>query len=326
MSKHRKLTAILLAISLATSLLASCSNKETEKTTKKKKKETTEVTETEETEPSETTETTPDTTESSTETTEPTTSQTSSANTIARPTGKTDLGNFKVLSDALVEAGKTVLGAKEANEEQKKNIIREFDPDDTIFESAAYLCCTPEDMQDLEFSFGGTDLYKEDVSNLTILVKNEGDRDSFVAVLIEAIDDRTADEIYPDLMWSLGVDERSLQSAAQGTDLIYALDKSDENMFLFAAYSEHMDFAGDFYIVRVGRIMTIIAFSGTADSALLDEFYAFMITAGLEDMKAFLDTGVAMTDPSDYTNTSDPSDSSATSDSSDSSGSTDATD
>ncbi len=291
MSKRVKLAAILLALSISTACLAACTEKSEETTKKKKtKKTTTEEISEEETEPDESSsETEPTETSESTTTSATDTSATDS--TSARQTaGNSD---FHAVSDKIIEAAKSVCGAKEIDQNMKNRMLKDFDPGDDAFTGGAYLKFTPDDIQNFDFTLGDGPIDASDLKNATIFAKNIDEENAIVAVVLEALDADSAADIYEDAYSNTeGFSDDELQAVAQYCDIKYNI-YDDYNKYMLALVTTYGDesFGSDYYMTIEGNVVTVIMFSGHTDTGLLDEFYDFMIAAGFEDMEAFLAAG-----------------------------------
>ncbi|MBR5974712.1 MAG: hypothetical protein IK020_05965 [Clostridiales bacterium] len=294
--KKTRFAAILLALSIATSFLAACSDKEEttkKKKTKKSKKETTESVEpTEDTEPM----TSESTSESTTESTTESTSATSSSNAVVPSGGNSGSVDFDTLSDRIIEAAKSVCDAKEADSKQKGNIITDFKPTDGTFDNGAYTRLSPGEIHDLKFNLGYETLDPEDIQNFTAFVKSEPENTAIVVIAIEATDPDAAADMFEDmLVIADDIDAKRFSNGA--SDVVFNISEENDR-YMFALYSEEEDISMAYYCQIDGTVLTLIAYNGTSDTPLLTDFYDFMREAELPDMEAFLAAGQGSSDPS----------------------------
>ncbi|MBO4474856.1 MAG: hypothetical protein J5750_08130 [Clostridiales bacterium] len=308
MSMHRKLTAILLSISLATSLLASCTTKETEETTKTtEKKETTEVVE----------HNSPDTdtsASSSSESSDPgssDTSDTGSSDTSDSSTSESsdtsdNNARFQELSNRVIEAGKSVLGLQEADDGQKQDILTRFNASTELYERGAYYTITPEDLDILDSNFNRVPLNKYNVKNLTVLSKYVSLQAAFRAAVIEAVDERAAEEFFSEMMGLYGIyDKSTLEQESQKSNYKYYYDYPDDTRFVLIVQADHSVQPFVYYFIREGALITLVVYSDEPGNGFIEDCHDFMVAAGLEDMRALLDSSKPATDTSASTDDTD---------------------
>ncbi|MBO4687529.1 MAG: hypothetical protein J5636_03375, partial [Clostridiales bacterium] len=191
---------------------------------------------------------------------------------------------FKKTSDKIVKAAESACDAQEADKKQKKKLLK-FDPTDEVFEEGAYLKLSSDDLEDIDFSMGDAELDPDDIKNATLFAKNE-DGSMLVAVVIEAGDEGTAEDLYDAFMESTeDMDEKSLKKLAKNADLEYGIDDEDDNKYVMMMVYEDYGMASGMYYQRDGKVITAVIYSGSPEADLLEEFYAFMNDAKLTDME-----------------------------------------
>ena len=58
---------------------------------------------------------------------------------------------FKKTSDKIVKAAESACDAQEADKKVKKNMIKDFDPTDDLYEDGAYYKFSSDDVEDFKF-------------------------------------------------------------------------------------------------------------------------------------------------------------------------------
>ncbi|MBO4687511.1 MAG: hypothetical protein J5636_03280 [Clostridiales bacterium] len=295
MNLHRKLTAILLALSISTACLTACSDK-SEDTKKTERNKMSEVVESElpETDTSDTT---------SSELSDTTFSDTSDATT-------SDLSDsdarFHELSDRVIEAGKSVLGLQEADEEQKQDILTKFSASTELYERGAYYTITPEDLDILNCSFNLVYLDKYIVKNLTILSRYVSIEADFRAAIIETVDESAAVDLFSEMLALYSIyDGAKMEQESKDLNYRYYYDYPDNTRFVLIMQSDHSVLPFVYYFIREGNLITLVVYSDELGNTFFDECNDFMVAAGLEDMRALLDSNQPSTDPTDTSDKTD---------------------
>ncbi|MBR5974713.1 MAG: hypothetical protein IK020_05970 [Clostridiales bacterium] len=307
MSMHRKLTAILLALSLSTACLTACSDKSEETKNARRNKETSEVVE----HNSPDTDTSDSLTSESSDSESSDTSDTGSSDTSDSLTSESsdtsdNDARFQELSNRVIEAGKSVLGLQEADDGQKQDILTRFNASTELYERGAYYTITAEDLDILDSNFNRVPLNKYNVKNLTVLSKYVSLQAAFRAAVIEAADERAAEEFFSEMMGLYGIyDKSTLEQESQKLNYKYYYDYPDDTRFVLIVQADHSVQPFVYYFIREGALITLVVYSDEPGKDFIEDCHDFMVAAGLEDMRALLDSSKPATDTSASTDDTD---------------------
>ena len=197
---------------------------------------------------------------------------------------------FSKAKKKMISAAQSVYDAQEADKKQKKSIIKSFRPSDDMFEDGIYLELSGDDIAKLDLNLEVIEDPEEDIKNVALFGKSE-DRSALGVYIIEAVDKETAQGIYDEFTEEVdSLSKKDLKAKAKKSDLVWGIDEDKDDTYAVIAVSEDdYNTASAFYFNISGNVITVCAYSGTADSEVFEGFYDFMKKAGFYDMQKLLD-------------------------------------
>lgn len=190
----------------------------------------------------------------------------------------------------MISAAESIYDASEADKKQKKSIIKSFRPSDDMFEDGIYLELSGEDLGKLDLNLEVVEDSEEDLKNVALFAKSE-DNSAIGVYIIEAKDKESAQAIYDEFTEKTDTfSKKDLKAKAKKSDLVWGLDEDKDDTYAAIAVSvDDYNQASAFYFNISGNVITVCAYSGTADSEVFEGFYDFMKKAGFYDMQKLLD-------------------------------------
>ena len=108
------------------------------------------------------------------------------------------------------------------------------------------------------------------------------------SIVMELDTKDAAEEVFESFTGRYTKTEKSLKKAAKQADIEYAVDGSDTEYSLIAINNDEEEVMSA-YTKLDGKVIVMVAYEGSDDSDLLDEYYEYMSVAGYTDMEALLE-------------------------------------
>lgn len=190
---------------------------------------------------------------------------------------------YKKASKKLIKAAEKACDAEEASKKQKKAIVTS-DRNSPVLEDGAYITFTGEEYDDAKSENSQYD--DGEISNATMFMKTE-DGSGIAAGVMEFEDKDLASDYYDMMVEDVNEDEIE-EIADYYEDFVYFFEEEDEEVsFMYDNADDGK--ANGMYIKLNGNVIIMVAYTGTDDCDLLDEFYDFMREAGYPDFEEMLE-------------------------------------
>lgn len=190
-----------------------------------------------------------------------------------------------------IKAAEEACDASEGSSKQKKKFVKNS-TDKDFYEDGVYFTFEPDELEDVAESgntFEGTDVESDQLTNMFVFRKTINDEDSAVYSIVMELDTKdAAEEVFESVTGRYTKTEKSLKKAAKQGDIEYAVDGSDTEYSLIAINNDEEEVMSA-YAKLDGKVIVIVAYEGSDDSDLLDEYYEYMNVAGYTDMEELLE-------------------------------------